>query len=310
MVVKYEATKNNGRLTKLQDEIRAFARLPLHEHVIVCWEVLTNVPMCDFWLRLEEGDKMQGSEGACQAVVLAEGVCDFHRLVKHTGAFSEAQSRVLFRQVMSAMAHCHRFGVYHMDLKPEQLLLGPDFRLKVSDFDLAEIGDSDQPKTNGIKGTRGFMPPEVDLVERKLWDRLKIRTQEVGRDLSKEERKDIRHEVEREAWRTGGYQVAPVDVWGCGLILLHLLTGQTLLNTSDRSTQYSSATRPPPRMSPRYQAVLDRQWDLLWSLLPPLVSSPTTPTTDATTTSDMSFGNSSAPALQSILAAMLDPGRI
>ena len=39
-------------------------------------------------------------------------------------------------QLLSAVAHCHRIGVFHRDLKPQNLLLGRDFELKIADFGL------------------------------------------------------------------------------------------------------------------------------------------------------------------------------
>ena len=57
------------------------------------------------------------------------------------GRFSEDVSRVIFRQVHSAMSYMHAQGVIHRDLKPENILLTSrnlaDNTIKLSDFGLS-----------------------------------------------------------------------------------------------------------------------------------------------------------------------------
>ncbi|XP_061535610.1 maternal embryonic leucine zipper kinase isoform X2 [Phycodurus eques] len=49
---------------------------------------------------------------------------------------SEEETRVFFRQIMSAMAYVHSQGYAHRDLKPENLLIDGDHNLKLIDFGL------------------------------------------------------------------------------------------------------------------------------------------------------------------------------
>jgi serine/threonine-protein kinase HSL1 (negative regulator of Swe1 kinase) len=39
--------------------------------------------------------------------------------------------------VRPALKHCHDLGVYHRDIKPNNLLVGKDYNLKVADFGIA-----------------------------------------------------------------------------------------------------------------------------------------------------------------------------
>lgn len=57
---------------------------------------------------------------------------------------SEEESRVFFKQIVSAVQYCHKLGVVHRDLKLENILLGEDFQIKIADFGLANIFKSDQ----------------------------------------------------------------------------------------------------------------------------------------------------------------------
>uniref|UniRef100_A0A7N6BJJ4 Maternal embryonic leucine zipper kinase n=1 Tax=Anabas testudineus TaxID=64144 RepID=A0A7N6BJJ4_ANATE len=49
---------------------------------------------------------------------------------------SEEETRIFFRQIVSAMAYVHSQGYAHRDLKPENLLIDEDHNLKLIDFGL------------------------------------------------------------------------------------------------------------------------------------------------------------------------------
>ncbi|XP_045689576.1 serine/threonine-protein kinase MARK1-like [Phyllostomus hastatus] len=52
---------------------------------------------------------------------------------KH-GARTEEEARTIFRQLVSALHHCHQKGFVHRDLKPENILLDSDKNVKLADF--------------------------------------------------------------------------------------------------------------------------------------------------------------------------------
>lgn len=49
---------------------------------------------------------------------------------------TESESRMFFRQIVSAVAYLHSLGYAHRDLKPENVLLDKDQNLKLIDFGL------------------------------------------------------------------------------------------------------------------------------------------------------------------------------
>jgi DNA-directed RNA polymerase specialized sigma24 family protein len=59
-----------------------------------------------------------------------------------------------------AIEHAHRQGVIHCDLKPANLLLDADGRLRVTDFGLATIVTRGAENRSHIAGTMGYMAPE------------------------------------------------------------------------------------------------------------------------------------------------------
>uniref|UniRef100_A0A183CP94 Protein kinase domain-containing protein n=1 Tax=Globodera pallida TaxID=36090 RepID=A0A183CP94_GLOPA len=50
------------------------------------------------------------------------------------GRQTEAESRRLFQQIVSAVAYCHAHGIVHRDLKAENLLLDTRGNIKIIDF--------------------------------------------------------------------------------------------------------------------------------------------------------------------------------
>lgn len=65
-------------------------------------------------------------------------------------------------QVGRALQHAHDRGVLHMDVKPENIMLGDEGEVYLMDWGLAErFGDAGVELRRGIGGTPGYMPPEL-----------------------------------------------------------------------------------------------------------------------------------------------------
>jgi serine/threonine protein kinase len=64
----------------------------------------------------------------------------------------------IFEQIAAGLAHMHRRGVYHADLKPNNIMLGRGNTAKVFDYGLAWI--KGEPKDR-VQGTPEYMAPET-----------------------------------------------------------------------------------------------------------------------------------------------------
>ena len=77
-------------------------------------------------------------------------------LNRHLGtATSLRQASRWLEQLADGLVHIHATNTVHCDLKPSNLLLDEEMRLKVADF-----GQASGPERQGVWGTLGFMPPE------------------------------------------------------------------------------------------------------------------------------------------------------
>lgn len=75
------------------------------------------------------------------------------------GPLREDEARELFRQLASAVRHCHLRGIAHRDLKPENILVEHQDKVKVTDFGLCKHFVADPLCT--LCGTPVYTAPEV-----------------------------------------------------------------------------------------------------------------------------------------------------
>lgn len=79
------------------------------------------------------------------------------------GALPEASCKTILKQVVEGLSAIHYKGIVHRDLKPSNILLTSQDQVKIIDFGLARMLQSDLTATTTLMGTAIYLAPE-------LWD--------------------------------------------------------------------------------------------------------------------------------------------
>ncbi|KAJ0078917.1 hypothetical protein Patl1_23184 [Pistacia atlantica] len=124
----------------LQNEPKFMTLLSPHQNIVQIYNVYETEEFLSIVMEL------------CEPVTLYDEILQ--------GPVSEARAAVYMKQLLSALAHCHRFGVVHRDIKPENIFLDSRNKIKLGDFGsadwLGEVGT-----TTGLVGTPYYVAPEV-----------------------------------------------------------------------------------------------------------------------------------------------------
>jgi serine/threonine-protein kinase len=144
-------------------------------------------------------------------------------VIRASGRLRPAQAVAYARQMLAALRFAHRGGIIHRDIKPHNILVGAEERLKVTDFGIARAGASQMTETGSIMGTAQYLSPE----------------QARGAEVS-----------------------AASDLYSVGIVLYEMLTGDVPF-TGDSAVEIAmkhlnEPPRPPSQRTPGIPPDLDR----------------------------------------------------
>ncbi|WP_307783086.1 Stk1 family PASTA domain-containing Ser/Thr kinase [Streptomyces sp. MBT53] len=130
----------------------------------------------------------QGAQGAYVYLAMEYVAgCTLRDVLRERGALQPRAALDILEPVLAALGAAHRAGFVHRDMKPENVLIGDDGRVKVADFGLVRSVDTVTSTTENVLGTVSYLAPE---------------------------------QIE------GGTASPRVDVYACGVVLYEMLTGQ------------------------------------------------------------------------------------
>jgi serine/threonine-protein kinase len=129
----------------------------------------------------------QGAEGAYVYLAMEYiAGCTLRDVLRERGALQPRAALDILESVLAALGAAHRAGFVHRDMKPENVLIGDDGRVKVADFGLVRAVDTVTSTTGAVLGTVSYLAPE---------------------------------QIEQ------GAADPRVDVYACGVVLYEMLTG-------------------------------------------------------------------------------------
>ncbi|KAI9163272.1 putative serine/threonine-protein kinase HSL1 [Paramyrothecium foliicola] len=86
---------------------------------------------------------------------------DLFTFINSRGRLSEDVAIYFFRQIISAMTYCHSFNICHRDLKPENILITADYQIKIADFGMAALHQTDTHQLATACGSPHYAAPEL-----------------------------------------------------------------------------------------------------------------------------------------------------
>ncbi|MER7400489.1 protein kinase, partial [Streptomyces sp. NPDC000151] len=87
--------------------------------------------------------------------------CTLRDVLRERGALQPRAALDILEPILAALGSAHRAGMVHRDMKPENVLIGDDGRVKVADFGLVRAVDTNTTATTGtVLGTVSYLAPE------------------------------------------------------------------------------------------------------------------------------------------------------
>lgn len=141
---------------QFQEEVRTAARL-LHPNIVTAYDAGLAEDGTPFLI-------MEFVDGP-----------DLGRLVREQGPMAVPDAIKAILQAATGLHHAHQQGIVHLDVKPSNLLRGPDGGVKVLDMGLAHRRDTATALAEEtLKGTVDYLAPEVTLQPRQTDERSDI----------------------------------------------------------------------------------------------------------------------------------------
>lgn len=88
---------------------------------------------------------------------------NLRKLVRRYGPLSMESAAGILRQTAAGLAHAHREGIIHRDVKPGNVLVAPEGIAKLSDLGLAspmKTASEDDPRFGRVVGTADYLSPD------------------------------------------------------------------------------------------------------------------------------------------------------
>ncbi|UCA49598.1 Stk1 family PASTA domain-containing Ser/Thr kinase [Streptomyces sp. WA6-1-16] len=103
----------------------------------------------------------QGAEGAYVYLAMEYVAgCTLRDVLRERGALQPRAALDILEPVLAALGAAHRAGFVHRDMKPENVLIGDDGRVKVADFGLVRAVGTATDTTGSLLGTVSYLAPE------------------------------------------------------------------------------------------------------------------------------------------------------
>lgn len=127
-------------IERFQREARAAARLN-HPNIVQVYDQSQTAGMSYIVQEYVEGETLKD-------------------LIRRESPIEPRRAITIGLQILAALRVAHQQGVIHRDVKPQNILVQPDGKIKVADFGIASAGDTEMTEAGSIVGTAQYLAPE------------------------------------------------------------------------------------------------------------------------------------------------------
>lgn len=152
-----------------------------------------------------------GEDGTIAYIVMeyAPGT-ELKKILDRGERLPPAESVRIMQGVLAGLQYSHERGVVHRDIKPGNIILSTDGKVKIADFGIARIESSSMTQAGTVMGTPAYMSPE----------------QFMGQTVD-----------------------ARTDIYSAGVMLYQLLTGERPFEGGMTAIMHKALNTEPPRPS-------------------------------------------------------------
>lgn len=158
------------------------------------------------------------------------------KVITREGSLSPDSAAGFLRQAASGLLAAHELGIVHRDVKPSNILVTEDLRVKLTDFGIARtLAEASLTQTGLVTGSPAYLAPEV----------------------------------------ASGQSATPAsDVWSLGATLFHMLAGRPPYDVTENliGTLYQLVHDEPPRLAhaggldPLLRGTMCRDAEARWTM--------------------------------------------
>lgn len=153
-----------GVMARFKREAQAAGRLN-HPGIVGIYEYGEDIPqdISDEEATMMAPSSTQSSQSSQRVAFIAMEFVKGRELrdyFEHNERFPMSEVVRIMSEMLDALDHAHSQGVVHRDMKPANLILLENGRVKVADFGIARVEKSDLTQTGMVLGTPSYMSPE------------------------------------------------------------------------------------------------------------------------------------------------------
>lgn len=139
-VLKDELAADEEFVERFKNEARSAARLT-HPNIVAAYDIVDSGELHYIVMELVEGISLKN-------------------YIAKKGVLTNKETIGIALQAASGISEAHKNGIVHRDVKPQNIIISKDGKIKVADFGIAQAAAEDEKGNHIVIGSAHYMAPE------------------------------------------------------------------------------------------------------------------------------------------------------